>query len=128
MANTRGKRKETAPVDEVMEKVDMTTPLADEIMEKETSPVDEVMEKETSPVKFEKGIGEHAMAEGYVTGTVNCQNLNVRKAPAMGSTILKIIPKDTKVTILGSVNDAWYKVRVGEIETGFCMKEFMQIP
>lgn len=94
MANTRGKRKETAPVDEVMEKTDTTT----------------------APVKANR------------KGTVNCQNLNVRKAPAMGSTILKIIPKDTKVTILDSVNDAWYKVRVGEIETGFCMKEFINVP
>lgn len=105
MANTRGKKKETAPADEVMEKVDTTKP----------------------PVKSKKGIGAHANAEGYAAGTVNCQNLNVRKEPALGATILKIIPKGTIVTVLESANDTWYKVRVGEIETGFCMKEFIKL-
>lgn len=105
MENTRSKRKEIAPVDEVMEKVDTTTP----------------------PVKSKKRTGEMAHAEGYAEGTVICQNLNVRKEPALGATILKIIPKGTMVTILEPASDTWYKVRVGEIETGFCMKEFIKV-
>ena len=106
MANTRSKKKETAPADEVMEKVDTTTP----------------------PVKFKKARGSESNAEGFISGIVNCQNLNVRKEPALGATILKIIQKGTKVTVIDSVSDAWYKVRVGDIETGFCMKEFINVP
>ena len=105
MANTRSKKKEIAPADEVIEKVDTTTP----------------------PAKSKKRAGEMAHAEGYANGTVICQNLNVRKEPALGATILKIIPKDTIVTVLEPASDTWYKVRVGEIETGFCMKEFIKI-
>ena len=107
MANTRSKKKETAPAGEAMEKVDTTTP--------------------PTKTTMVPGEGARANAEGYVTGTVICQNLNVRKAPAMGSTILKIIPKDTKLVILEAASDAWYKVRVGEIEDGFCMKEFIKV-
>lgn len=105
MANTRSKKKETAPADEVMEKVDTTIP----------------------PVKSKKRAGEMVHAEVYAEGTVICQNLNVRKEPALGATILKIIPKGSIVTILESASDTWYKVRVGEIETGFCMKEFIKV-
>ena len=98
MANTRGKRKEVEPVDEVMN----------------TAAAETTETAETEAPSNKKG-------------TVICQNLNVRKAPAMGSTILKIIPKDTKLVILEAASDAWYKVRVGEIEDGFCMKEFIKV-
>lgn len=94
MANTRGKRKETIPVDEVMEN-------------------NKTVEETVPPTNKE--------------GTVKCQNLNVRKAPSMGATILQIISKGTKVEILDDVNDLWYKIRVGEIESGYCMKEFINI-
>lgn len=106
MANTRGKRKEIEPVDEAMEKVDTTTSLANS----------------------KKTRGSELNAEGFISGIVNCQNLNVRKEPALGATILKIIQKGAKVTVIDSVSDAWYKVRVGNIETGFCMKEFINVP
>lgn len=103
MANTRGKRKETLPVDEVMEK----NPVVEETAEPETK----AAPKPKAPF--------------HGKGTVNCKNLNVRKAPAMGATILQIIPEGTVVEILSDVNDTWYKVRVGNIESGFCMKEFI---
>lgn len=105
MENSKGKIKETMPVDEVID-----------ITEKNT--IDDVMEKVNtteSPVKPDR------------EGTVICQNLNVRKAPAKGSTVLKIIPKDTKVKILSDANDAWYKVSVDDIKNGFCMKEFIKV-
>lgn len=105
MANARGKRKEIEPVDEVMEKVDATTPIK----------------------KSKKASSSESHAEGFISGIVNCQNLNVRKEPSLGSTILKIIPKNTIVKVLEPISDTWYKVRVDEIETGFCMKEFITI-
>lgn len=107
MANTRGKRKDSAPVDEAMEKVDTTI----------------------KPTKstIVPGEGARANAEGHATGTVICDKLNVRKAPTKGSTVLKIISKDTKVKILDSANDVWYKVCVDNIGTGFCMKEFIKV-
>ena len=92
MANARGKRKETKPIDEVIgniENVDNTIP-------------------------------------SNKIGVVNCQNLNVRKEPTTDSAILRIIPKDTKVEILSDENETWYKVRIGDIGTGFCMKEFIR--
>lgn len=94
MANTRGKRKETTPVDEVMENNKTV--------------------EETVPPKNKEGI-------------VNCQNLNVRKAPSMSATILKIISMGTKVEIIDDINDFWYRICVSDIEKGYCMKEFINI-
>ena len=108
MANTRGKRKETKPVDEVM---DMT----------ENMVTEETVAENTAEEKTET----KPQSDKY--GVVTCQNLNVRKAPTTASMILRIIPKDTEVKILSDVNESWYKVRVGEIENGFCMKKFISI-
>ena len=94
MANTRSKRKEVEPVDEV---------------------VNAVTEETTEP-----------KAPSNKKGVVICQNLNMRKAPTLGSAILRIIPKDTKVEILSDANETWYKVRIDDIGTGFCMKEFIR--
>lgn len=114
MANTRGKRKENKPVDETIENSANTTveTIAEEITETAAEEMTETVELK-APTS-QKGI-------------VNCQNLNVRKAPTTGSTILRIIPKGTEVKILDDVNETWYKVRNPEIETGFCMKEFIDI-
>ena len=101
MANARGKRKETKPVDEAMGNIENT--------------VDETIKNTNDTTPSNK------------TGVVDCQNLNVRKAPTMGSTILRIIPKDTEVEILADANETWYKVRIGDIGTGFCMKEFIKV-
>lgn len=100
MANARGKRKETKPIDEVIGNIENT--------------VDEPIENADNTIPSNK------------IGVVNCQNLNVRKAPTTDSTILRIIPKDTKVEILSDENETWYKVRIGDIGTGFCMKEFIR--
>lgn len=109
MANTKGKRKDTKPVDEIMS---VTENVVDKVADSVESTVEEKLEIKTPSNKY---------------GVVTCQNLNVRKTPTTGSTILRIIPKDTKVKILDDVNETWYKVRIGEIENGFCMKEFITI-
>ena len=112
MANTRGKRKENKPVDETIENSANTTveTIAEEITETTAEETTETVELKAPTLQ---------------KGVVNCQNLNVRKAPTTESTILRIIPKDTEVKILDDVNEIWYKIRIPEIETGFCMKEFI---
>ena len=67
------------------------------------------------------------IAPSFETGVVICHSLNVRKEPSTDSEILRIISKDTEVTILEDVNETWYKVRIPEIKTGFCMKEFIKV-
>lgn len=86
---------------------------------KEITPVGEVMENNTMVDEIVPSIIKE--------GIVKCQKLNVRKAPSMSATILQIISIGTKVKILDDVNDLWYKIRVGEIEKGYCVKEFIDI-
>lgn len=86
---------------------------------KETIPVSET----TEIIKTVDEIAPLIVKEGIV----KCQNLNVRKAPSMGATILKIISMGTKVEIIDDINDLWYKIRVSDIEKGYCMKEFINI-
>ena len=51
----------------------------------------------------------------------------MRKAPTLGSAILLILTKDTKIEILDDADDAWYKVRTSKGTIGFCMKEFIKL-
>lgn len=98
MANTRGKRKETLPVDEVMDNIE--------------NALDDAIQIETPLTE---------------NGIVNCHALNVRKAPSKEAAVLQIIPKDTEIEVLEQVDDDWYKVHVSNLGTGFCMKEFINI-
>ncbi len=95
--------KDALPVDEVMDVVEDTMT--------EATPIEEV----ETVLKLNK------------TGVVICKNLNVREESMINSKVLRIIPKDTVVEILDDANEVWYKVRVGEIESGFCMKEFIKV-
>lgn len=104
MANSKDKKKETMPVDEVM---DITENTVDEVVE--------AVDITKPSVKSNR------------KGVVICKNLNVRKAPTKESMILQIIPENTKVEILSDANDSWYKVSIGEIKNGFGMKEFIKV-
>lgn len=97
MTNTRGKRKETLPVDEVM------------------STVDEMPDVVAPKPSIKEGL------------VYNCSSLNVRQAPSKEAEILNVISKDTKVKVLDDASDEWYKVRVNGVGTGFCMKEFIKV-
>lgn len=99
----RGYKKDLSPIDESVNTVDET-------VAEETS-VDEI----ETELKLNK------------TGSVICKNLNIRKEPTKDSTILQIISKDTVVEILDDADKVWYKIRVGEIGSGFCMKEFIKV-
>lgn len=83
--------------------------------------VDETVVEETS---FDEN---ETVSELNKTGSVICKNLNVRKEPTKDSMILQIISKDTVVEILDDSNDIWYKIRIGEVGSGFCMKEFIKV-
>lgn len=83
--------------------------------------VDETVVEETS---FDEN---ETKSELNKTGSVICKNLNVRKEPTKDSMILKIISKDTIVEILDESDEIWYKIRIGEIGSGFCMKEFIKV-
>ena len=63
----------------------------------------------------------------FEIGIVTCKLLNVRKEPSTVSEILSMIHKDTEVKILEDINEVWYRVRVSESITGFCMKEFIKV-
>lgn len=95
MANTRGKKKEVEPVDEV---------------------VNAVTEETTEP-----------KAPSNKKGVVICQNLNMRKAPTLGSAILRILTKDTKIEILDDTIDGWYKIEAEGIGIGFCMSKYINV-
>ena len=83
--------------------------------------VDEMAAEETS---FDEN---ETASELNKTGSVICKNLNVRKEPTKDSMILQIISKDTVVEILDYSNDIWYKIRIGKVGSGFCMKEFIKV-
>ena len=87
-------------------------------------PVNTVDETVTEETSFDEN---ETASELNKTGSVICKNLNVRKEPTKDSMILQIISKDTVVEILDDSNDIWYKIRIREIGSGFCMKEFIKV-
>ena len=90
-----------------------------------TLPVDEQVNK----VSIEESKKEVAKMEApsKKKGNVICQSLNMRKGPTIDSEILKILTKGTEVKILDDTDDIWYKVCVGGVGTGFCMREFIKL-
>lgn len=90
-----------------------------------TLPVDEQVNK----VSIEESKKEVAKMEtpSKKKGNVICQSLNMRKGPTIDSEILRILTKGTEVKILDDTDDTWYKVCVGGVGTGFCMREFIKL-
>lgn len=91
MPNTRGKRKEILPVDEVM---DTNKTVADETT------------NTTSNIIFSSK-----------KGIVKCSKLNVRKEPTKGSDILKIISEGTEVEILKTLAILGIKFALVKLKT-----------
>lgn len=90
-----------------------------------TLPVDEQVNK----VSVEESKKEVAKMESpsKKKGKVICQSLNMRKGPTIDSEILRILTKGIEVKILDDTDDIWYKVCVGGVGTGFCMREFIKL-
>lgn len=95
---------------------------------RDLSSIDEPVNTVDETVTEETSFDENETASKLnKTGSVICNNLNVRKEPTKDSMILQIISKDTMVEILDDSNDVWYKIRIGEVGSGFCMKEFIKV-
>ena len=85
--------------------------------------------KQAKKVSIEKSTTEPIKTEvpSKKKGNVICQSLNMRKGPTIDSEILRILTKGTEVKILDDTDDTWYKVCVGGVGTGFCMREFIKL-
>lgn len=60
-------------------------------------------------------------------GTVNCSKLNVRQRPSLTSAVLKVLNMNDTVIITGKTNPVFYEIEVEDNETGFVMKEFINL-
>lgn len=85
--------------------------------------------EQENKVSIEKSTTETIKTEApsKKKGNVICQSLNMRKEPTIDSEILRILTKGTEVKILDDTDDTWYKVCVGGVGTGFCMREFIKL-
>ena len=85
--------------------------------------------EQESKVSIEKSTTETIKTEApsKKKGNVICQSLNMRKEPTIDSEILRILTKGTEVKILDDTDDTWYKVCVGGVGIGFCMREFIKL-
>ena len=85
--------------------------------------------EQANKVSIEKSTKEAIKKEdsSKKKGNVICQSLNMRKGPTIDSEILRILTKGTEVKILDDTDDTWYKVCVGGVGTGFCMREFIKL-
>ena len=85
--------------------------------------------EQANKVSIEKSTTEAIKTEvsSKKKGNVICQSLNMRKGPTIDSEILRILTKGTEVKILDDTDDTWYKVCVGGVGTGFCMREFIKL-
>ena len=85
--------------------------------------------EQANKVSIEKSTTETIKTEvpSKKKGNVICHSLNMRKGPTIDSEILRILTKGTEVKILDDTDDTWYKVCVGGVGTGFCMREFIKL-
>lgn len=84
--------------------------------------------EQANKVSIEKSTTETIKTEVLSKkGNVICHSLNMRKGPTIDSEILRILTKGTEVKILDDTDDTWYKVCVGGVGTGFCMREFIKL-
>lgn len=66
--------------------------------------------------------------ENHVGEVTGCAKLNVRTEPKLGSTILYVLDKGTKVTVGDlEIHSDFYEVQLSTGVKGFCMKKFITI-
>ena len=58
-------------------------------------------------------------------GTVNADLLNVRSGPSTNDSVITMISKDTKITIISS-EDGWYKISINGT-TGYVMASYVTV-
>lgn len=112
--NMPSKKEEVELKDETIEEIVGQ----DQVSEPDETVVPDNSEKEDSKkdTKPKKGI------------VYNCVLLNVRSTPETDASILKTIPKGTKVEIDEMEgNDLFYSIKTTDITTGYCRKEFIKV-
>lgn len=102
--NTRGKRKELDPIDEVAI---------------EQSVVEEVVPEVT----------EEPKAAEFLDGIVhNCVKLNVRRNPSIDSDVIAVINEQDRIKVkdVDTLSD-WYFIQLPNGEEGFSMKKYIAV-
>lgn len=102
--NTRGKRKELDPIDEVT----IEQPVIDEVVSEVT---------------------EEPNTDTFLDGIVhNCVKLNVRKNPSIDSDVIAVINEQDKIKVkdVDTLSD-WYFIQLPNGKEGFSMKKYVAI-
>lgn len=102
--NTRGKRKELDPIDEVA----MEQPVIEEV-------VSEVTEEQKT--------------DTFLDGIVhNCVKLNVRKNPSIDSDVITVLNEHDKIKVKDvDVLSDWYFIQLPNGKEGFSMKKYVAV-
>lgn len=66
-----------------------------------------------------------AFAEGFATGYVTCDALNIRSAPGTDSQIVTTVYEGTKLTLMYCNGYNWYCVKLDDGRTGFCTADYI---
>ena len=102
--NTRGKRKELDPSDEVA----MEHPVIEEVVSEAT---------------------EEPKTDTFLDGIVhNCVKLNVRKNPSIDSDVIAVINEQDKIKVkdVDTLSD-WYFIQLPNGKEGFSMKKYVAV-
>lgn len=102
--NTRGKRKELDPIDEVA----MEQPVIEEVASEVT---------------------EEPKTDTFLDGIVhNCVKLNVRKNPSIDSDVIAVLNEQDRIKVkdVDTISD-WYFIHLPNGEEGFSMKKYIAV-
>lgn len=102
--NTRGKRKELDPIDEVA----MEQPVIEEVVSEVT---------------------EESKTDTFLDGIVhNCVKLNVRKNPSIDSDVITVLNEHDKIKVKDvDVLSDWYFIQLPNGKEGFSMKKYVAV-
>ena len=102
--NTRGKRKEPDPIDEVA----MEQPVIEEVVSE---------------------VAEEPKIDEFLDGIVhNCVKLNVRKNPSIDSDVIAVLNEQDKIKVkdVDTLSD-WYFIQLPNGKEGFSMKKYVAV-
>lgn len=102
--NTRGKRKELDPIDEVA----MEQPVIEEVASEVT---------------------EESKTDEFLDGIVhNCVKLNVRRNPSIESDVIAVLNEQDQIKVkdVDTLSD-WYFIQLPNGEEGFSMKKYIAV-
>ena len=74
------------------------------------------------PLVSTAGVGAQSVIYAATT-----DNLNLRKGAGMSYSVVKVIPKNTTVTVIDTSKAGWLKVKLSDGTTGYCSSEYLDI-